>query len=85
MKNINLLVFMTQLGLSVVFPLGGLTLAALWLRQKYSLGVWVVCVGIGLGLICAVDGFRQTLKAMERMARDKREEEEPPVSFNEHS
>lgn len=84
MKNLNLLVFMTQLGFSVAFPLAGLTVLALWLRERYSLGNWVVYVGIAVGLICAVDGFRMTLKAMERMAKDKREEEEPPVSFNDH-
>lgn len=84
MKNLNLLVFLTQLGLSLVFPLAGLTMLAVWLRQEYGLGPWIVYAGIGLGILMAVDGFRMTLKAMERMAKDKREDEAPPVSFNEH-
>lgn len=84
MKNLNLLVFMTQLGFSVVFPLAGFSLLALWLRDRYGLGVWVVYAGIGLGFLLAVDGFRNTLKVMERMARDKREDDPPPVSFNDH-
>lgn len=84
MKNINLLVFVTQLGLSVVFPLAGGILLALWLRQKYALGSWVLFVGIGLGLLAAFDGFRQTLKAMARMSRDNREDDPPPISFNDH-
>lgn len=84
MKNINLLVFVTQLGLSVVFPLGGCTLLALWLRQRFALGSWVLIAGIGLGFVTAFDGFRQTLKAMARMSRDRREDEPPPVSFNDH-
>lgn len=84
MKDLNLLVFLTQLGFSVVFPLAGFTLLALWLRQQYSLGSWVVYVGIGLGFLCALDGFRMTLKAMERMSSDKRKQDPPPVSFNEH-
>ena len=36
-----------------------------------------------LGIICAVDGLRVSLKAMEQMSRNKNEQK-PPVSFNEH-
>jgi hypothetical protein len=42
-----------------------------------------VLVGIFVGLVCAVDGMRVSLKAMERMSKDKNEEP-PPVSFNDH-
>lgn len=84
MKHINLLVFVTQLGLSVVFPLGGCTLLALWLRQRFALGSWVLVAGIVLGLVTAFDAFRQTLNAMSRLSRDRRENEPPPVSFNDH-
>lgn len=84
MKNLNLIVWLTQLGYSVVFPLAGFTLAAVWLRQKFGLGIWILFVGIGLGFICAIDGFRTSLKAMERMAKDQKEDAPPPVSFNDH-
>ena len=42
-----------------------------------------VMFGVALGIICAVDGLRTSLKAMERMSRGK-EENKPPVSFNDH-
>lgn len=84
MKDLNLLVFLSQLGLSVALPLAGFTLLGLWLRDQYGLGNWVLYAGIGLGLYCAVDGFRQTLKVMEHMGKDKKEDDPPPVSFNEH-
>ena len=82
MKNWNLLIWLTQLGLSVALPLLGLILLAVWLRDRFALGMWVIWIGIVLGIICAVDGLRTSLKAMESMHRDKKEE--PPVSFNEH-
>ena len=86
MKNLNLIIWLTQLGYSVVFPLAGFTLAAVWLRQRFNLGVWVLFLGIGIGLVLAVDGFRVSMKAMERMARNNRESEDPvPVSFNDHN
>ena len=83
MKNLSLIVWLTQLGMSVAVPLGGFTLLAVWLRQRFAWGVWVIVAGVILGLICAVDGLRTSLKTMERMAKDKIEDL-PPVSFNDH-
>ena len=83
MKKMNLLIWLTQLGLSVVLPLGGFILLALWLQKQFAWGDWVIVAGVVLGIICAVDGLRVSLKAMERMSKDKKEEV-PPVSFNDH-
>jgi uncharacterized membrane protein len=84
MKNLNLLIWLTQLGISVAVPLGGFVAVAVWLRQRFDLGAWVVIVGVVIGVICAVNGLRDSLKAMERMAKDKKEDIPPPVSFNDH-
>lgn len=83
MKNLGLLVWLTQLGLSVAIPPAVFILLAVWLRDRFGLGAWVLIVGILLGVICAVDGLRVSLKAMEQMSRDK-QEEKPPLSFNDH-
>ena len=83
MKSMRLLVWLTQLGLSVVLPLLGFILGAFWLHNTYGWGKWVLWVGILIGIICAVDGLRVSLKAMEQMSRNKNEQK-PPVSFNEH-
>lgn len=83
MKNMNLLVWLTQLGLSVALPPLGFVLLAVWLRDRFSWGSWVIWVGIVLGVVCAVDGLRVSLRAMEQMTKDKKEQD-PPVSFNTH-
>lgn len=83
MKNLSMLVWLTQLGLSVAFPLAGFVLVAVWLRDRFDLGFWVIIVGILFGVVGAVDGLRTSLKAMERLAKDKKDEP-PPVSFNDH-
>ena len=83
MKNLGLLVWFTQLGLSVALPPAGFIFLASWLRSSYGLGQWVIWVGIGLGAIGAIDGLRTSLKAMLKMSEEK-EQEAPPVSFNEH-
>ena len=84
MKNINLLIWLAQLGISVAAPLGGFIWLGVWLRGRFDLGIWVVLAGVFMGVVCAVDGLRVSLKAMERMAKDKTEDEPPPVSFNVH-
>lgn len=82
MKDVKLLIWLTQLGLSVVLPFAGFILLALWLQQQFSWGAWVLWVGIVLGAIATIDGFRHSLKALERMSRKK--EDTPPVNFNDH-
>lgn len=84
MKDLSLLVWLTQLGLSTAFPLAGFVLLALWLRDSWGWGDWVLWVGIGLGAIAAFDGFRTSVKAMQRMSKNKKADEPPAVSFNDH-
>ena len=83
MKNLNLLVWLTQLGLSVALPPLGFILLAVWLRDRFSWGNWVIWAGIVIGVMCAIDGLRVSLRAMERMAKDNKEQD-VPVSFNDH-
>ncbi len=81
MKNISLLVWMTQLALSVAVPLAGFVLLGVWLHNRFGWGAWVIAAGAVIGLLCAIEGLRSSLKAMERLAKN---EEKPPVSFNDH-
>ena len=83
MKDISLLVWLTQLGLSVALPPAGFILLAVWLRDRFGWGSWVLWVGIVLGLVFAADGLRTSLKTMGRMSKDT-SQKEPPVSFNDH-
>ena len=58
---------------------------AVWLRDSCGWGGWVLWVGIVLGVVGAADGLRTSLKAMERMSRDKKKDGPPQAaSFNDH-
>ena len=83
MKNVKMLVWLTQLGFSVALPPLGFVYLAVRLRDRFSWGNWVIFAGVALGLLCAVDGLRSCLKAMEQMSREDKKQEKP-VSFNEH-
>ena len=82
-KNIKMLVWLTQLGMSVALPPLGFIYVAVRLREKFSLGNWVIFAGIALGVLCAIDGLRSSLKAMEKMSETK-DKPQPPISFNDH-
>lgn len=84
MKNLTLIVWLTQLGMSTALPLGGFVLLGVWLQKQFELGQWVIWAGIVIGIICAIDGFRNSLKAMSRLAGRGKKKQDPPVSFNDH-
>ena len=83
MKDLTLIVWLTQLGMSTALPLGGFVLLGVWLRNQFGMGQWVIWAGVVVGVICAINGFRDSLKAMSRIA-GKKKKEDPPISFNDH-
>ena len=81
MKNLQLLVWLTQLGFSTASPLICFVLLAIWLRNRFGLGLWVLIVGIVLGVLCAINGFYKSLKVLDNMNKSK---DKPPTSYTEH-
>ncbi len=84
MKDLGLLAWLTQLGMSVAIPIVTFVFLAIYLQDKFQLGKWVVIAGVAIGFICAIRGFIYSLKSLDRVANRKKEKEIPPVSFNEH-
>ena len=83
MKNISLIVWITQLGLGVAVPLAGFVLLGVWLNSSFGWGQWTIYVGIAFGLYCAIHSFITSLKTMKRLS-DSPKEEEKNVAFNDH-
>lgn len=83
MKELTLLTWLTQLGLSVAVPPVLFVLLAVWLRDSQGWGAWVIWVGIVLGLYCSVNGLLASLRTLKRFSESKKED--PPQAFNEHT
>lgn len=83
MKEWGMLIWLPQFGISVVFPLIGFIMLAVWLRDHWGWGNWVIWVGILFGLITAAVGVRDTVKAMQ-LIDEKKEKKNDIISFNEH-
>lgn len=83
MKNISLLTWITQLGLSVALPPIGFILLCAWLRSSMGWGVWVVWLGVILGIYCAIQGLVASLRGLERLSKQN-DPKHKPVSYNDH-
>lgn len=88
MKHWNLLIWVPQFGISVVFPLILFIMLAVWLQERWGWGSWVIVAGIFCGLITAAIGFQDTARAMLEASGHKKDKDEKPrdpgVSFNSH-
>ncbi len=82
MKDMKLLVWLTQLGVSVAMPLAGFVFLGVWLHRSLGWGQWVEVLGVALGIVTALRSLWDTLRIMLRMSSP--EPEEPPEAFNDH-
>lgn len=84
MKLLNLLMWVTQFGVSVIFPTLLFLILAVWLQSKFSLGIWVVVVCGILGILTSVQTTRACLHSLKRAAEEASGNREPPIGFNNH-
>lgn len=84
MKDINLLVWLMQLGISAAVPLAGFILLSVWLHNSRGWGSWVVIAGIILGILSAVSGLRSSLAYLNKASKPEDEDEQNVISYNEH-
>ena len=84
MKDLSLLAWLTQLGVSVAVPIIGFAFLGIYLQNRFRLGKWVIIAGVIVGFICAIRGFIYSLQTLDRLANKKKDTDAPTVSFNEH-
>lgn len=82
MKLLELLLWVTQFGLSVFLPPCFFLLVSSWLQERYDLGLWCPLLLGALGLLISISTAKANWKAMKKAA--DRDRKEPPVSFNDH-
>lgn len=84
LKTLSLLLWVTQFGFSVLFPLCCFLFLALWLQERLALGAWVsVALGI-VGLLTSIRTARICIRSLLKDANEAGDQQTPPISFNDH-
>lgn len=85
MKLLSLLMWVSQFGISIIFPTLLFLWLGAWLQNKFSLGIWVLILFGILGVLTSVSTVRSCLRSMLKAADELSSREKPPVSFNDHN
>ena len=85
MKFLNLLMWVGQFGLSIIFPILFFLYLAVWLRAKFSLGMWVLVLFGILGLLTTVSTVKSCLRSLCKAAEEAGDTKSRPISFNDHT
>ena len=84
MKLLSLLLWVTQFGLSVLFPLCFFLLLAVWLQSRFELGLWIVAALGLLGLLTSISTARSCIRSLRKDAEAAGDQKKPPIAFNDH-
>ena len=84
MKILNLLLWATQFGFSILSPMCFFLMLAVWLQTKFGLGMWIIVVFGVLGLLTTVSTVKSCLRSLLQAAEEASSQEEPPIAFNDH-
>lgn len=85
MKILNLLMWVGQFGFSVIFPTLFFLLLAVWLQQKFNLGMWIIVILGIIGVLTSISTTKSCLRSMQKAAEEISGKNDPPVNFNHHS
>lgn len=84
MKILALLTWVGQFGLSIIFPTLFFLILAVWLQNKYQLGMWIILVLGILGVLTSISTARSCLRSLRKAADEVSGEKQVPLSFNDH-
>lgn len=84
MKILNLLLWVTQFGFSILFPLLFFLCLAVWLQNRFQLGMWIIALCGIIGLLTTVSTVKSCLRSLRKAAEEASSQEPPPIAFNDH-
>lgn len=84
MKILSLLTWVTQFGLSVLFPLCFFLFLASWLQTKFGLGPWIMVVLGIIGFLTSVSTAVSCVRSMLNESERASGKRKPPPAFNDH-
>lgn len=84
MKLLNLLLWVTQFGVSILFPMCFFLMLAAWLQNKFGFGMWIFFVLGTFGLLTTISTVRSCLHSLLKAAEEASPRKDTPIAFNDH-
>ena len=84
MKILNLLMWVGQFGLSIIFPMLFFLYLGAWLQNRFDLGMWVLILCGIFGLLTTVSTVKSCLHSLCKAAEEVSGPKKPPIGFNDH-
>lgn len=84
MKILSLLMWVTQFGLSILFPSCFFLILGVWVQNRFGLGMWVIVLFGIWGLLITVSTVKASLRSLRRAAEEAASQDTPPIAFNDH-
>lgn len=84
MKILNLLMWVGQFGFSIIFPTLFFLLLAVWLQNRFGLGLWIIVLFGILGVLTTISTTKSCLRSLRKAAEEASGTSEHPISFNDH-
>ena len=88
MKFLSLIVWVTQFGVSLVFPPIVFLWLGFWLHNDRGVGGWIIALCGVIGFLTSVSTAKSCWNSMMKAAMEasgRDENEPPPVAFNDHT
>ena len=85
MKVLSMLLWVTQFGLSILFPLCFFLMLGAWVQNRFSLGMWVIALFGILGLLITIRTVKVNLRSLRKAAEEAASQDTPPIAFNDHN
>ena len=85
MKVLSMLLWVSQFGLSVLFPFCLFLYVGFRLQIRYDLGVWIMAVCGIIGFLTSVSTAKSCLRSLLKARDEVSPPKQPPISFNDHN
>lgn len=85
MKTLSMLLWVSQFGFSVLFPLCLFLYMGFRLQIRFDLGLWVMVLCGIVGFATSISTAKSCLRSLLKARDEAASQEKPPVSFNDHN
>lgn len=85
MKILSLILWVTQFGFSVLFPLCLFLYAGFWLQNRFDLGIWIMALCGMIGFLTSIATAKSCMRSLLKARDEASSPKNSPVSLNDQN